>query len=72
VFDTLAASPGLRDLWALHEALDNDAAHNAAPDLIANPDGPDAAHHIKAVVEPDGSYSLTNSRNGVSRSYASR
>jgi hypothetical protein len=72
VFETLQSSPGLQDVWAVHEATLNDAQHNAAPDLIANPAGPDAAHYIKAVIEPDGSYTLTNGRNGVSRSYASR
>ncbi|HEY6080206.1 MAG TPA: MBL fold metallo-hydrolase, partial [Polyangiaceae bacterium] len=72
VFETLQASPGLQDVWALHEATQNDAQHNAAPDLIANPAGPDAAHYIKAVIQPNGSYTLTNGRNAVSRSYASR
>jgi len=72
VFETLRASPGLQDVWALHQATQNDAEHNAEPDLIANPAGPDAAHYIKAVVQPDGSYTLSNVRNGVSRSYTSR
>jgi beta-lactamase superfamily II metal-dependent hydrolase len=72
VFETLQASPGLQDVWALHEATLNDAQHNAIPDLIANPAGPDAAHYIKAVIEPSGNYTITNGRNAVSRSYASR
>jgi beta-lactamase superfamily II metal-dependent hydrolase len=72
VFETLQASPGLQDVWALHQATQNDALHNAAPDLIANPAGTDAAHYIKAVIQPDGSYTLSNARNGVSRGYVSR
>ena len=72
VFDTLAASPGLQDVWALHEATQNDAQHNAEPDLIANPAGPDEAHYVKAVIQADGSYTVTNGRNAVSRSYTSR
>jgi beta-lactamase superfamily II metal-dependent hydrolase len=72
VFDTLRASPGLQDVWAMHQATQNDALHNAAPDLIANPAGADAAHYIKAVIEPNGNYTLTNGRNGVTRSYTSR
>jgi beta-lactamase superfamily II metal-dependent hydrolase len=72
VFETLRASPGLQDVWAVHEATNNDAEHNAAADLIANPAGNDAAHYLKAVVKADGSYTLTNGRNSVSRSYASR
>jgi competence protein ComEC len=72
VFETLQASPGLQDVWAVHEATQNDALHNAAPELIANPDGNDAAHYLKAVIQADGSYTVTNGRNAVSRSYASR
>jgi beta-lactamase superfamily II metal-dependent hydrolase len=71
VFETLRASPGLEDVWAVHQATNNDAEHNAEPDLIANLAGPDDAHHIKAVVEPNGTYTITNSRNAVSRSYTS-
>jgi competence protein ComEC len=72
VFETLQASPGLQDVWAVHEATQNDALHNAAPELIANPAGNDAAHYLKAVIQADGSYTVTNGRNAVSRSYASR
>jgi beta-lactamase superfamily II metal-dependent hydrolase len=71
VFETLHASPGIEDVWALHQATNNDAQDNAAPDLIANPAGPDEAHYIKAVVEPNGNYTVTNGRNAVSRSYTS-
>jgi competence protein ComEC len=72
VFETLKSSPGIQDIWAVHEATNNGPEHNALPDLIANPAGPDAAHYIKAVVEPNGSYTITNGRNAVSRSYTSR
>jgi competence protein ComEC len=71
-FDVLRASPGLLDLWAMHEVPANDAAHNADPELTANLAGPDAAHFLAAVITSDGAYTLTNSRNGVSKSYASR
>jgi competence protein ComEC len=71
VFETLRASPGIEDVWAVHQATNNDAEHNAEPDLIANLAGPDEGHYIKAVVEQNGSYTVTNSRNTVSRSYDS-
>jgi beta-lactamase superfamily II metal-dependent hydrolase len=71
VFETLRASPGIEDVWAVHQATNNDAEHNAEPDLIANLAGPDDAHYIKAVVEHNGTYTITNSRNAVSRSYTS-
>jgi competence protein ComEC len=72
VFETLKSSPGIQDIWAVHEATNNGPEHNALPDLIANPAGPDAAHYIKAVIESNGSYTVTNGRNAVSRSYTSR
>lgn len=71
-FETLKASPGLKDLWSLHRVTGNDAAHNAADDLTANLTGADQAYFIKAVVDANGSYTLTNSRNGMTRTYAAR
>jgi beta-lactamase superfamily II metal-dependent hydrolase len=71
-FDILRASPGLQDLWALHRVTANDAQHNADEALTANIATPDVAHGIKAVVLPDGTYTLTNGRNGTSRTYMSR
>jgi competence protein ComEC len=71
-FETLKASPGLRDLWALHQVPANDAAHNAEEALTANLAGTDNAAWIKAVIEASGAYTLTNSRNGTSRTYAAR
>lgn len=71
-FDTLKASPGLKDVWSLHRVNANDAEHNAPDDLTANLAGADEAHFIKAVVDANGSYTLTNSRNGTTRTYASR
>jgi hypothetical protein len=49
----------------------NDAQHNAADDLTANLAGTDEAHFIAAEVQANGSYSLSNSRNGTTRTYAS-
>jgi beta-lactamase superfamily II metal-dependent hydrolase len=71
-FDVLRASPGLQDLWALHRVTANDAQHNADEALTANIATPDVAHGIKAVVLSDGTYTLTNGRNGTSRTYTSR
>jgi len=72
-FETVKASPGLQDLWAMHRAVSNDAEHNAVEALTANiATAPDAAHFIKASVARDGSYTVTNSRNGTTRSYLSR
>ncbi len=71
-FDTLKASPGLKDLWSLHHVNGNDAEHNADDALTANLAGADSGYSIKAVVEANGAYTLTNARTGLSRTYASR
>jgi competence protein ComEC len=72
-FETLKSSPGIQDIWALHQVTANDAAHNAEAALTANlAGGQDAANYIKAVVAPNGSYTLTNGRTGMSKTYAAR
>ncbi len=61
-------SPGLLDLWQLHYAAASDAAHNTADALIANPDE-STAHEITVTAQRDGSFTVTNTRNGVSKTY---
>jgi L-ascorbate metabolism protein UlaG (beta-lactamase superfamily) len=67
----LKQSPGLEDLWQLHRVLANDAEHNAAEELTANLGASDGCegHWIRARVE-GGSYTVTNGRNGFSKTYA--
>jgi beta-lactamase superfamily II metal-dependent hydrolase len=71
-FDVIRASPGLQDLWALHRVTANDAQHNADEALTANVATADAGFGIQGVVLSDGTYTLTNARNGTSRTYMSR
>ncbi|MES1205816.1 MAG: MBL fold metallo-hydrolase [Pseudomonadota bacterium] len=72
-FDTFKSAPGLLDLWALHRAVNNDAAHNAADALIANiSTAPDGAYFVKAAVSSDGSFAVTNARTGETRAYRAR
>jgi competence protein ComEC len=70
--ETVLRSPGLEDLWALHRAVNNDSAHNATEALTANlgeTNGCEGAW-IRARLDADGStYTLTNSRNGHSKTY---
>ena len=51
-----------------------DKEHNTAPDMIANfEDTADCqGHWIKASVSPDGTFTVTNGRNGFSKTYAAR
>jgi beta-lactamase superfamily II metal-dependent hydrolase len=69
--ETVLRSPGLEDLWSLHRAVNNDAAHNAQEHLTANLGDTDgcAGAWIRARIDPAGAYTLTNSRNGYSKTY---
>jgi len=62
-------SPGLADLWQLHYAVGGGKGHNVAQDLIANVDEKSDGHYIKVVAELDGTFTVSNSRNGLSRKY---
>jgi competence protein ComEC len=80
-FETLKKSPGLEDLWQLHFAVDA-GDHNMPEKFIANqgtggtaPTGvPDegAVYTIQLTARPDGSFSVTNNRNGFHKDYASK
>ncbi len=66
------ASPGLEDAWSLHRALGNDAAHNTPEAHTANlgPSDGCTGAWIRARVNDDGTFVVTNSRNGYSKTYA--
>jgi len=72
VWDIIEKSPGLEDLWQLHFSEEGGAAHNAAAEFIANPDGPDAAHGLELTAHPDGSFEVFNSRTQKSKLYPAR
>ena len=82
---TLKSSPGLEDIWQLHYSVDRpankgfrEASQNGGPEqnapeqFIANM-APEAAHNpfyaIKLSARPDGSFSVTNLRNGFKKDY---
>jgi competence protein ComEC len=69
--DAVLHSPGLEDLWSLHRAVGNDAAHNAPEPLTANLGETEgcAGAWIRARLNGDGTYTVTNSRNNFSKSY---
>ena len=66
---TLRESPGMQDIWQLHYAENGTAATNPPADFIANPQVKCEAKWIKLSASPDGSFTVTNSRNGFSKSY---
>ena len=71
-FDTLRSSPGFEDIWQAHFSTDNATEQDNSPEqFIANLDGAagHVGHYIKFAARPDGSFIVTNSRNGFSKEY---
>lgn len=74
-FERIAGSPGIEGIWQGHRSLlDPDPAHNTAEEMIANLSDTEACagHWILASVSRDGSFTMTNGRNGFSRTYTAR
>ena len=69
-FEILHRAPGLADLWQLHYAVDAKDL-NSPEQFIANPDET-TAHYIKVTAQRDGSFTVTNSRNGYHKDYPPR
>lgn len=65
-------SPGLDGLWQLHYAVDGGKDHNVADDLIANVDEKSDGNAIKVEAEPDGSFTVVNTRDELSRKYRAK
>jgi competence protein ComEC len=70
-WQTVRSSPGLEDFWQLHYASDAGSDHNAAEAFIANMDER-TAHGIRISASNDGTFTVTNGRNGHSKTYAAR
>jgi beta-lactamase superfamily II metal-dependent hydrolase len=72
-YDRIAKTPEIEGIWQGHRSL-LDPDHNTAADMIANLE--DTAeckgHWLQASVEQNGVFTVTNSRNGYSRSYRAR
>jgi hypothetical protein len=64
-FRTLHALPDL-ELWQLHASR---VAPNAADDFVANFDNTTDGHWIRLSAQEDGSFTVTNGRNGFTKTY---
>lgn len=62
-------SPGLKDFWQLHYSAAGGTENNTDEKLIANLKGEDPGNHIAVTAQSNGKFSVTNSRNGFSKSY---
>jgi competence protein ComEC len=68
-WDTIRKS-GVEDLWQLHYSVPGGEGHNSPEQFIANPEGgPDQGHWLALTAKPDGSFSVTNSRNQFTKQY---
>jgi beta-lactamase superfamily II metal-dependent hydrolase len=69
-WQTIHSSPGLQDLWQVHYSVEGATANNVDEQFIANPDEKnDAGNYIKVSAEASGIFTVTNSRNNVSKTY---
>ena len=78
VLKTVRSAPGLEDLWMLHYAVVAGSEGNVAEPMIANlgdvsdPSVKDTGFGINVTVQPDGSFTVVNERNNVTKTYPAR
>ncbi|MDX1983504.1 MAG: MBL fold metallo-hydrolase [Bryobacteraceae bacterium] len=68
-WQVIKSSPGLQDLWQVHFSAAGGAANNVDEKMIANPAGQDPGHYLMVQAQSNGKFSVTNSRNGFTKSY---
>lgn len=71
-YQALRKSPGMEDIWQLHFAVAGGDTNNAADSFVANTDPVCSGKWIKLSVQPDGGFTVTNGRNGYSKTYKPR
>jgi beta-lactamase superfamily II metal-dependent hydrolase len=74
-YQRIAKTPGIEGIWQGHlSLLEKDKTSNTAEDMIANfEESADCkGNWIRASVKPDGTFTVTNGRNGFSKTYAVR
>ncbi|HUB34585.1 MAG TPA: MBL fold metallo-hydrolase [Bryobacteraceae bacterium] len=65
----LRAAAGLEDIWQEHFTVAGGPQANAPADFIANPDPDRHGNWIQVSAAADGSFTITNSRNGFHKVY---
>jgi beta-lactamase superfamily II metal-dependent hydrolase len=65
----LREAPGLEDIWQVHYSLNAGRNANPPDDFVANLEPADGFKWIKVSVDPDGTFTVSNSRNGFSKTY---
>jgi beta-lactamase superfamily II metal-dependent hydrolase len=69
---TIRSSPGIEDVWQLHYSKNVSKEENAPEPFIVNVDRDLPTSWIELVAQPDGQFTVTNSRNGKTKTYAPR
>jgi competence protein ComEC len=69
-WQTVHDAPGLEDFWQIHRSAAGGAEHNSPEQFLANLNETDHGHYIKMSVRGDGSFSMTNERNGFTKEYS--
>jgi competence protein ComEC len=72
VWNIVKSSPGLEDMWQLHFAVAGGKDANVADSFIANLSEVCEGQYIKVSAMNDGSFTVLNSRNKYSKSYAAK
>jgi competence protein ComEC len=74
VFETLKKSPGMEDIWQGHLALSTAKESQTDDRMIANmePSAECKGNLLKASVDSKGQFTMTNLRNGFSKTYQSK
>jgi competence protein ComEC len=70
-WQTVHSSPGLEALWQLHTA-EAPGALNSPDEYIANLKGGGDGAYVEVIASRSGSFSVTNSRTGVTKDYPRR
>ena len=68
----MRATPGLEDIWQSHYSVAGGKDKNPPEDFIANLDEKCQGKWLKLSAKTDGSFTVTNGRNGFSKSYKAR
>lgn len=66
------ASPGLEDIWQLHYSIASGAEANSADTYLANVEENCEGKYLKVTAEATGAFTVVNSRNKYSKTYAAR
>jgi competence protein ComEC len=70
VWQTVHDSPGLEGFWQVDYAVDAGKDHNVGEEFIANPEEKsDLGKSIKLTAEPNGTFTVLNTRNGEQKIY---